>query len=659
MMAGTAQGSAVTKVIELLGELKVKVEKDLKAETGAMNEYLEFCDDEQTAKGYAIETAAKEIDGYKAVIEQTTGNMQELQSTIDSSGAEVSKKTEELASATGVRKTENEDFKAAEKELVDSIDMLGRAVTLIKRATSFAQTGKDNSSMVKQIKNMSTALMEIISAAGYASAESKAKVESFLSTQMDDELTFKVKQPQAATYAYESHSGSIVETLENMKDEASSTLKNVRKEEMKAKHAFELIKQSLNDAVANLNKLIETSKADYSAAEEKLGKAQGDLSSTEASKKSDESYLSKLTSQCNAKSGEWDARKASAKAEIEALAKGVEILSAKFSFIQSSVVKKSKSGDVLREKAVSVLKKLGRKFNSFAMMQIANAAGSDPFGKVRGLIESMIAKLEQQAQEEATHDSFCKEETAKTKKSKEEKSASVEKYSARIDEAKAGLAELSSEVSDLMKELKEISDATTKATKIRSEEKADFDATSKDLKESIEAVAQATVVLKDYYGSASFIQQGPALGAARSDASSMIIGVLTEAESDFQKSLAEAEATETEAVEAFEALIQANKVSKAEKEASVKAKESEMKSIEVALTHHEEDYTTTSGELDAVIDYMKKLKDQCTSKAMTYEERKAKREAEIAGLQEALTILSGDSASLIQKAGFLAKIRAH
>jgi len=313
-----------------------------------------------------------------------------------------------------------------------------------------------------------------------------------------------------------------------------------------------------------------------------------------------------------------------------------------------------------RDKVISVLKKLGRQYNSFGMMQIANAAGKDPFAKVRGLIEAMIAKLETQAQEEATHDAFCKEETVKSAKAKETKQNNVDKYQARIDEAKAAIDELKGEIATLSEELAEIASSNKKATAMREQEAADYAVASKDYKESAEAITQALVVLKDFYksGDASFVQtaQAPEFGAARSDASHMILEILEVAQEDFTKLLAEAETTESEAIEAFKALIQGNAVSKAKKEAEVKAKTSEAKSVEVALTHHKQDWETESAELDAVLDYIQKLKPQCESKAMSYEERKARRDAEVAGLQEALTILEGeDVAAFIQKKGFLHK----
>merc|ERR1719181_506688 len=192
---------------------------------------------------------------------------------------------------------------------------------------------------------------------------------------------------------------------------------------------------------------------------------------------------------------------------------------------------------------------------------------------------------------------------------------------------------------------------------LRETEASDYAAASKDYRESAEAITQALVVLKDFYKSdASFVQVSqPEFGSARSDASHMILEILEVAQADFTKLLAEAETTETEAVEAFKTLSQENKVSKAKKESSIKAKTSELKSLEVALTHHKQDYETESAELAAVLDYIAKLKPQCESKAMTYEERKARRDAEIAGLQEALTILEGDEVAVfIQKHNFLA-----
>ena len=76
----------------------------------------------------------------------------------------------------------------------------------------------------------------------------------------------------------------------------------------------------------------------------------------------------------------------------------------------------------------------------------------------------------------------------------------------------------------------------------------------------------------------------------------------------------------------------------------------------MTLANAKEDFGTTSAELDSVMEFLSKLKKECTSKAMTYEERKARRDAELAGLQEALAILSGDDvAAFIQKSGFLSK----
>ena len=50
-LAFAANDSAVNKVIQLLGELKGKVQSELDAESKLMDEYVDWCDDEtSTAK---------------------------------------------------------------------------------------------------------------------------------------------------------------------------------------------------------------------------------------------------------------------------------------------------------------------------------------------------------------------------------------------------------------------------------------------------------------------------------------------------------------------------------------------------------------------------------------------------------------------------------
>merc|ERR1719379_1792079 len=91
-----------------------------------------------------------------------------------------------------------------------------------------------------------------------------------------------------------------------------------------------------------------------------------------------------------------------------------------------------------RAKVVTTLKKLSRKMNSFALVQLANHAKADPFGKIKG----MIAKLEKQAQEEASKKAYCDKEMSETKAKKDDKSTDVKKLTTKIDSAAAASAKL-------------------------------------------------------------------------------------------------------------------------------------------------------------------------------------------------------------------------
>merc|ERR1719389_226430 len=198
------------------------------------------------------------------------------------------------------------------------------------------------------------------------------------------------------------------------------------------------------------------------------------------------------------------------------------------------------------------------------------------------------------------------------------------------------IATLTEEVKTLEAEVAEIDKAQAEATEQRTKENTDYLKASSDFRESAEAVAKAIEVLKTYYEGAliQLSAKQPEFGAAKSDTAHTIIAVLEMSEEDFTKLLAESEAAEDEAAKTYAKLTDENKVSKAEKMADAKGKQSEIKSLSVSLEHAKEDHASVSKELDAVLAYMDKLKPQCEEKAMSYAEKKAKREAEIAGLKE-------------------------
>merc|ERR1719197_2403833 len=133
-------------------------------------------------------------------------------------------------------------------------------------------------------------------------------------------------------------------------------------------------------------------------------------------------------------------------------------------------------------------------------------AASDPFVKIRGLIEDMIAKLLKEAQEEATQKAFCDTEMGKSKASQAEKTATLDKLQTRIDGAEATIAELTEAVKTLESEVAAIDKAQAEATEIRTKESADNTAAAKDFRQSADAVVAAMGVLKSFYEGGALIQ---------------------------------------------------------------------------------------------------------------------------------------------------------
>merc|ERR1719311_1554553 len=145
---------------------------------------------------------------------------------------------------------------------------------------------------------------------------------------------------------------------------------------------------------------------------------------------------------------------------------------------------------------------------------------------------------------------------------------------------------------------------------------------------------------------AELMQQpaAPQQHAKAGGAGGSIINILEVCESDFATNLAKEETEEADAEAEYEKTTQENKVTKMMKEQDVKYKMQEATSLDKTISELSSDRDTTNTELSAVLDYYSKIKERCIAKPETYEERKARREAEIQGLKEALEILENETA---------------
>lgn len=311
-----------------------------------------------------------------------------------------------------------------------------------------------------------------------------------------------------------------------------------------------------------------------------------------------------------------------------------------------------------------MVKNLAKKQHSVALAQLASriaatakygaSNGEDPFAKIKGLIGDMISKLENEAKEDATEKAYCDEEMMKTEAKKSDLDDTVAKLTAKIERDAATSAKRKEEVKELEARLAAMAKEQVQMDSIRAEENADYVVAKKDLELGLGGVQKALSVLRDYYGGdAAFVQEDqpakPEKHTKSTGAGQSILSILEVVESDFSGTLAKVETEEADASSEYEKTTQENKVAKTVMSQDAKYKAQEATTLDKEVAELTSDRDTTSTELSAVLEYYAKLKDRCVAKPETYEDRKARREAEIAGLKEALDVLENETAFVQRK----------
>jgi len=407
--------------------------------------------------------------------------------------------------------------------------------------------------------------------------------------------------------------------------------------------------------------------------------------------KADEKTLSDMEVECEQKKLSFGEKQQLRTEEIEAIAQATKILqsgdvsgnaakhldlaqtSKRIAFSQ---LRGQESVEGVRGHIRDFLNAEAHRLHSNKLSLLAQQVSANPFGKVTKMIDQMITRLLNEANEDAQHEGFCDKEIGKSKVTRNKLSEDIDGLAAAVEDSKATIMMLTEEVATLTKEVADLDASVAEATKIRSEEKATNKVTVADSQAAQSAVAAATAVLKTFYEKASlatgFIQMDrPKMGSdewdqlanpnyegpkfdkghkagdqtfgkkynGNQDSAGGVMAMLEVIASDFANVEADTKAAEASAQETYDGFMVESKKSKAVKSKKIEMDNADKAAAEVKLQEDTKDMKGTQDELIAADRYYEKLVPQCIDQGQTFEERTAARESEIASLKQALKIL--------------------
>merc|ERR1719487_1560205 len=304
------------------------------------------------------------------------------------------------------------------------------------------------------------------------------------------------------------------------------------------------------------------------------------------------------------------------------------------------------------------------------------------------MIDDMITRLLNEANEDAQHEGFCDKEIGKSKVTRNKLSEDIDSLNAAVEDGKATIMALAEEIKTLTKEVADLDASVKEATKIRTEEKANNKVTVEDSEAAQKAVSAATAVLKNFYekasiatgllqtdvarprmgtdewkslanpnfegsggfgqGSEAKVDTGHKAGMqtfgksyqGQQDEAGGVMAMLEVISSDFNNVIADTKAAESQSQTAYEDFMAESKRNKAVKDKKISMDNADKAAAETKLQDDTKDLKGTQDELLAADRYYAKLVPQCFDKGMTFEERVAARESEIASLNQALKILN-------------------
>jgi len=690
--AGAKQSkmAAVDKVVSMLEDLQLQVLAEGEAEAATYNKFACFCKTTQKDKSEAIKTGKSEKESLSADIKKLSkqrddldDKIAKLQEAIKKAEDAMEKRTKKSDAANKVYKTNEADLKAALYALTEAIKVLkgsktpslvqlqsiGKTVQqaalladalglegagVHKAATFFLQQG-DVPVEMEDYKFHSSSIIETLEGLLNDFRKTKAGVDADEVQRVQEYDMFmqdKTDFVKAKTLAMEEAKKLRDQKIEDI-GTASQELTTVSAQLLDDMQYLDELNTICSDKAKTWDQRTKLRANELTA----ITQATGIVKATVAEKTQAATVRLAQTGSV-VHIADAVASSASAMEAIEAEAEISESDSAP-GFLQMRSVNKHEpaSADAGRQLIISLLNNKGRELKSTLLTSLATKIAADPFAKIKKLIQELIERLLQEAANEANQKGWCDKATADATQKRSYAADEIEDLNAKMAKLAALSDKLGEEIKTLNAEIKELNDKRAEAEAARKEESAENANTVTEAKAGLDAVKMAIDILDKFYKTSAkakvdlSLAQGPlddapdagfdngeAYKGAGAEAGG-IIGMMEVIQSDFERTISETKKAEAEAKKDHLEFMTETGSSLAEKKVALKEKTRLKDETDNSFNDAEDEMTSQTKILVTSIKELMELKEACVDTGMSYADRVAMREQEIASLKKALCIL--------------------
>lgn len=588
----------------------------------------------------------------KANIDLSKSSIQDLADTIEEMGATQLKWQNDLKSAKAMREKEAKQYEVAWKQFSDWIDTCQQAIQFLRKGTTPSEV-VESLLQVNQSK-----------AGAQLPADSLNKLVGMqrFGEKRPTLRLYQTSEPEATTYEYQST--GLITLLDTLQKETAAKKDDLEAVEKNAQAAYQKVASGLQENIAQ--SIADTSEktALKAGTEQTLAESQGDLVQVQKDYEENQNSLNEVTALCCQKKKDYDQRQALRAEEYKTLKQAIEIMQGVSTSRTDSMLLqvkrstallqlKSTQNDIIQQKLASFLADRAQRSGSQLLAHLSERVASDPFSKVKKLIQDLITKLMAEATAEVEEKGFCDSEMVTNKMTRDRKAKEVSELATEIESLQAKIAELTQGISDLSADVYDISVAMAQATEQRANATNAYAKQIQEARDAQQAVERAKMLLKNFYAKSAdataFVQasvpdapetfDSPYTGMQPNAAG--VIGVLEVVLSTLAKLESETVADDAQENGAFDDFMHQQSVIKALKENESKHKSEKQADAESALDSARMDLKTAQSDLDQALAYYEKLKPSCVDAGISYAERTQRRQEEIFALQEAVKILSG------------------